>query len=63
MSYLSLFANWNFVRFVKLALGIIVGVQSFHMHEPLYSIIAAYLYSTQGAVAMEAVMCLQANQR
>ncbi|MEO8719534.1 MAG: hypothetical protein ABI297_08770 [Ginsengibacter sp.] len=39
----TLFADWNFMRWLRLGLGIIVGIQAFEMHDPLLGFLSAFL--------------------
>lgn len=39
----ALFTNWNLFRWVRLGLGIIVGVQAVQMHDGLLGLLAAFL--------------------
>ncbi len=38
-----LFTNWNFIRWVKLGLGLVVGIQSIQNHEPVLGFLSAFL--------------------
>lgn len=39
----TLFSNWNFMRWVRLALGIVAGVQAFEFHDTLLGFLSAFL--------------------
>lgn len=38
-----LLSNWHFMRWLRLALGLFIGVQAFQLHDTLSGFIAAFL--------------------
>ncbi len=39
----TLFSNWNFMRWLRLALGIVAGVQAIAFHDTLLGFLSAFL--------------------
>lgn len=39
----TLFTNWNFMRWVRLGLGLIIGIQAIQNHEPVLGLLSAFL--------------------
>ncbi len=39
----TLFTNWNFMRWFRLGLGLIIGIQTVQNHEPVVGLLSAFL--------------------
>jgi hypothetical protein len=39
----TLFTNWNFMRWIRLGLGLIIGIQAIKNHEPGLGLLSAFL--------------------
>ncbi|MGN6601332.1 MAG: hypothetical protein ACTHK8_02720 [Ginsengibacter sp.] len=39
----TLFSNWNFMRWLRLVLGIIAGIQAIQFHDTLLGFLSAFL--------------------
>lgn len=39
----TLFSNWNFMRWVRLALGIVAGIQAIEFHDTLLGFLSVFL--------------------
>jgi len=39
---MPVFSDWNFMRWLRLGLGVFIGVQAFQMHDPVSGFIAAF---------------------
>ena len=39
----TLFSNWNFMRWLRLALGIVAGIQAIGFHDTLLGILSVFL--------------------
>lgn len=39
----TLFSNWNFMRWARLAIGIVAGVQAIMLHESILGLLSVFL--------------------
>ncbi len=39
----KLFSNWNFMRWLRLALGIVAGIQAIELHDTLLGLLSVFL--------------------
>lgn len=43
MNLQTLLSNWNFMRFIRLALGVYIGIQAFETQSIISGLLAAFL--------------------
>jgi hypothetical protein len=39
----TLFTNWHFMRWLRLGLGLVIGIQAIQNHEPVLGLLSAFL--------------------